>query len=534
MRTRRDVLGLVAGSLGACALGVVPARAADGSWDVSYLWSPELDDVLDYRETVAEALGTGVARDLAVVRGRSGNWGLIYDRSGTDRATAQRVAATHDRLLRAAIGGRQVLATTVRDEGYTRTHNVGYGTLRSLSAARKRFDAVSRLLGPDVHAKLVIEQPTSSTWAVVYKRLGDAPTTATVAKRHTRILSRHGISASAVPERHLTPVWGAGSGGDILITSNVASVGAPTAAITSGSAVAAVMTKAIADRPSAAERAPDTPKPATPPRMETLPASIATPLRDAINSHVQGLRKRRAISADETTSWYVHTLHDDRTWAAINAERSLQCASMVKPYVALAFLHQVDKGKIIYGPVSKAKLAAMIQRSSNGATNWAISKVGGAAAVQRILSANYGHLLPETRIVEAIPTYGRTYRNRSSARDYVRFARALWRDELPKSAELKRLMALPGRDRLTTGAPHIPAGTKVMNKTGSTSHLCGDFGIIVARDRAGKKVPYAIVGIIEKRSRAPNYGSWTSSRGRVIRGVSDLTYRVLKEHYQLS
>ena len=102
MRTRRDVLGLVAGGIGACVLGVTPAMAADGSWDVSYIWSPELDDVLDYRETVAEALGAGVARDLAVVRGRSGNWGLIYDRRGTDAATARRVAATHDRLLRAA------------------------------------------------------------------------------------------------------------------------------------------------------------------------------------------------------------------------------------------------------------------------------------------------------------------------------------------------------------------------------------------------------------------------------------------------
>jgi beta-lactamase class A len=524
---------------------------------VSYLWSPELDDVLDYREDVAEALGSGVARDLAVVRGRSGNWGLIYDRNGTDRATAERVAATHDRLLRAAIGGRQVLATTVQDEGYTRVHNVGYGSLGSLPAAKARYDAITRLLGPDVHAHLVIEQPTSTTWAVVYKRLGDAESTAVVARRHKSLLAKHGIPASAVPERHLTPVWGATSGSDILVAGNLSAAGDSAGAVTGGTTAAAVISKAIAERtapvevpepdpapervaalePVAAEPTSElpkaSPKPALPPKLTTLPAAIATPLRDAINSHVQDLRKRGIIDHDETTSWYVHTLGDDRTWAAINAERSLQCASMVKPYIALAFLHQVDKGRIIYGPVSKSKLAAMIQRSSNSSTNWAIAKVGGPAAVQRILNASYSHLLPETRIVEAIPNQGRTYRNRSSARDYVRFSRALWRDELPQSAELKRLMALPGRDRLTTGAPHIPAGTQVMNKTGSTSHLCGDFGVIAARKPSGEVVPYAIVGIIEKRNRAPDYGAWTASRGRVIRGVSDLTYTVLKKHYGL-
>ncbi len=267
--------------------------------------------------------------------------------------------------------------------------------------------------------------------------------------------------------------------------------------------------------------------------QEELPAAIATPMRDAINGHVQNLRKQKLIASDETTSWYVHTLHDNRTWAAINAERSLQCASMVKPYVALAFLHQVKRGRIVYGRVSKGNLEAMIQRSSNTATDWAISTLGGPAAVQRLLTSNYGNVLRETSIVETIPRNGRTYKNRSSARDYVRFSRALWKDEFPHSAEIKRLMALPGRDRLYTGAPDIPVGTQVMNKTGTTSHLCGDFGILVARTTAGGRVPYAIVGIIEKRRRAEHYSSWAASRGQVIRGVSNLVYKSLERHYQL-
>ena len=532
MRTRRGLLHLLAATGAATTLGLYarPARAADGSWDVSYIWAPDLDAVLDYREEVADALGPDVAKDLAVVKGRSGNWGLIYDRSGTDPDAARRVAAAHDRLLRASIGGSQVLATVVKDEGYTRTHNVGYGTLGSLEAAKKRYDRLATLLGPDVHRDLVIECPSSGRWQVVYKRLGDAASTQRVAAGHAKLLARHDIPAEAVPERHLDPVWGAGSGdSERAVTRS----GTPVMAVATvaPTTTAAVLSKAVGERGTAAERAP-TSKP-LPPSSRELPAKIATPLRDAINAHVQTFRKAGVIGADETTSWYVHTLHDDRTWAAINAERSLQCASMVKPYVALAFMHQVKHGRIVYGAVSKAKLEAMIQRSHNGATNWAMKQVGGPAAVQRLLKANYASILRETSIVEYIPYYGRTYKNRSSARDYVRFCRALWEDELPKSAELKRLMGLPGRDRLKTGAPAIPAAVKVMNKTGTTSHLCGDFGILVAKDKAGKDVPYAIVGIIEKRSRAASFSEWQSTRGKVIRSVSNLTYGVLRQHYNL-
>lgn len=527
MWTRRDFVHLLAGSGTAAALGLyaLPARAADGSWDISYLWAPDLDAVLDYRERVAGALGPDVAKDLTVVRGRSGNWGLIYDRSGTDAATARQVAARHDALLRKALGGSEVLATTVKDEGYARASNVGYGVVASMAAARERFDTVARMLGPDVHRELVIEQPSATRWQVVYKRLGDADSTARVARRHAQLLAGKGIPASAVPERHLDPVWGAGSGAEEAEPVQTRATASLAAATIAPAQTAAVLSKAVARHKSAAERARSGDKP--------LPASNDSALRNAINAHVQAWRRRGVIEADETTAWYVHTLHDDRTWCAINADKPLQCASMVKPLVALAFMHQVKAGKLIYGPKSRTRHEWMIQRSHNGYTNWAMKQVGGPAAVQRILKGSYGHLFKHVQVVEYIPYYGRTYKNRCSAQDYVRFLRALWKDELPHSTELKRLMALPGRDRLKTGAPAVPAYVKVMNKTGTTSHACGDFGILVGRSRSGKQVPYAICGIVEKKSRAPSFSRWQIDRGRVIRSVSNLTWGVLRQHYDL-
>lgn len=607
MPTRRRFLHLGAGTVAVAALSV-PGRApaAGPSYDVSYLWSRTLDRVLDYREVVAEPLGPEVARDLVIVRARSGNWGVVLDLDGADQRTATAIAASHHKKLRAVLGGDEVLATAVSEGIFARTHHVRYGGTCTAAEAAARFDVVADVLGPTVRAKLVAEALSDEASQVVYKVFADAHAADALAAEHGKKLAAHAIVASVVDDRYLDERQNAASAKVAAAPSvrpqavpaarppNPAPT--PTAAaptpkprppILSGpaspppgdppdlaaviAAVAVPMARPEPPAPKVAAVAPPKvavaaepeveprvepkveprvePKPAAKaepaPKVEVaagaddlpavvgadLPAVIATPLRDAINAHIQALRKAGQVDGDETTSWYVHTLHDDRTWAAINADRPLQCASMVKPYLALAFFHRVQEGRLVYGKVSRGKLEAMIQRSDNAAANWVFDTLGGPDGVQRILASNYGKVLRETTIEEVIPADGRTYRNRSSARDYVRFCRALWRKELAGADEIQRLMALPGRDRLITGAELIPATTRVMNKTGTTAELVGDFGILVAEAAGGHELPYALVGIVEKESRARNYGAWVTSRAEVIRSVSSLTYRELEAHY---
>lgn len=93
-------------------------------------------------------------------------------------------------------------------------------------------------------------------------------------------------------------------------------------------------------------------------------------------------------------------------------------------------------------------------------------------------------------------------------------------------------MALPGHDRLYHGTT-IPQGTLVYNKTGSTARLCGDMGILVPKTKKGARFPYAIVGIIERGSKASDYGSWMKTRGNVIRKVSSLVYEEMKAQHSL-
>jgi len=262
-------------------------------------------------------------------------------------------------------------------------------------------------------------------------------------------------------------------------------------------------------------------------------AAIDSRLESQIESYIKGLRSRGAIRSNERTAWVVYDFTSGKKLVSINENTSLQAASMIKPYLALAFFHQVEAGRIIYGSASRRHMELMIQKSNNESTNWVMRQTGGPAATQALLKRHYPSLCQQISLVEYIPSNGRTYRNRGSAADYARFLDALWKGQLPQSREILRVMALPGIDRLYHDAKRVPWGTRVYNKTGSTAMCCGDMGILVARGRNGKSYPYMLIGIIESGSRSTSYSSWISNRADVIREVSNLTYLDMKQRYRL-
>lgn len=267
--------------------------------------------------------------------------------------------------------------------------------------------------------------------------------------------------------------------------------------------------------------------------LESSQAGTGTALEGEIESYIKSLRRKGSIRGDERTAWVVYDITSNTKLASINENASLQAASMIKPYLALAFFHQVRAGKLHYGATSRRHMELMIQRSSNTSTNWVMRQTGGPAATQALLKRHYPSLCNQIYLVEYIPTNGRTYRNRLSAGDYARFLSAMWKNQLPSSSEMKRLMGLPGRDRLYSSAKRVPSGTKVYNKTGSTAMCCGDMGILVARGSDGRSYPYIVIGIVESQNRSKSYGTWIRSRGNVIREVSNLSYLAMKKRYSL-
>jgi beta-lactamase class A len=368
-----------------------------------------------------------------------------------------------------------------------------HGNLESVQDYR---DKVARVLGKAVAKDLEVVSK-GGLYGLIYVRNGDSAGAARVAKVHTRLLRRAGLNAAAPMKDGGWTVLGA-----------TAEPNRPAAAAPPVPAL----------RPAKKAEAPE--KKTEAPKAKAK----ASDLEAAVEAYIKSLRRQGRIVADERTSWSVYDFTTGEKLVSINEDIQLQAASLIKPFIAAAFFHRVKTGGLVYGPKSRSHMQRMIQHSSNRSANWVMRQVGGPKSVQRILHSAYPGIFEDTRIVEYIPNGGRTYRNKASAHDYSRFLYALWNDQIAGAREIRRLMALPGPDRIFDGARHVPNGTKVYNKTGSTARLCGDMGILVVKGPDGRSYPYTIVGLIEKRNRARNYSTWIRTRGDVIRNVSNIVY----------
>lgn len=372
--------------------------------------------------------------------------------------------------------------------------DVSYLWHRDVDAVFDYRERVARVLGPGVAKRLEVVSKGQSV-GLVYARSGDRSSAVAVALAHSNLLRARGLEEAA-------PIRSA----DWPIVKRRARVKVTVRAPRSGGGAA---------RASKSTRvAPKPPK----------RAAAASKLEAAVEQHIKTLRRQGKIAADERTAWSVFDFTSGEKLVTINEDRPLQAASLIKPFIATAFFEKVESGQLKYGPQSRRLMERMIQRSDNHATNQLTRRVGGPRTVENVLKRTHPGVFRQTHIVEYIPANGRTYKNQASVHDYSRFLFALWQDKLPHSDELKRLMALPGPDRIIREASTLPRSTRIYNKTGSTSRLCGDMGIVLVKDAAGREFPYTIIGVIEKRERAKNYTSWIRSRARVIGEVSDLVY----------
>ncbi|MFQ6041516.1 MAG: serine hydrolase [Candidatus Poribacteria bacterium] len=96
---------------------ILPAR---NYYDVSYLWTKDIQSAKEYALKIKRVLGPNAARKIEVVRSKSNRYGVIYDRDG-DYQTVLRLALYHARLLkRSGITTESGLsaACPIRDSGY--------------------------------------------------------------------------------------------------------------------------------------------------------------------------------------------------------------------------------------------------------------------------------------------------------------------------------------------------------------------------------------------------------------------------------
>jgi len=413
-------------------------------------------------------------------------------------------------LLASLLGLASLPATTDAADYY----DVSYVWSRSIDGVRDYRKQVASVLGPGVAKDLKVVT-RDNLIGLVYVRHGDSAGATRVAKSHTRLLRAKGLdAASPVRSRNWTLVGNAPASPTAAASSAMA--GSSGVRMTKTAAAPPAMPVSRRGRMTSTERTRE---------IHNLEA--------AVEDYINRLRKDGKLDPDERTGWSVYDFTSGEKLVTINEDEQFQAASLVKPFIAAAFFYKVEKGELSYNRESRRQMERMIQHSNNASTNWVTRQVGGPQAVQRILKQQYPAIFQEIHLVEYIPAGGKTYRNKASVHDYSRFLYALWKEDIAGAGEIKRLMALPGSDRIYTGVRVVPKGTKVYNKTGSTARVCGDMGILNVKGPDGKWYPYTVIGIIEKEQSATNYTSWIRSRSNIIRHVSSIVYQSIAQNHNI-
>jgi beta-lactamase class A len=487
-------------------------------YNISYGVDPDLELQKSNYRKAAQILGQVVTRDL-VIEEVSEYYAVIY-KSLSDRETVIGIAEKHAELLKSEgltptavmetnnyiiYGESSYLDELLENESL---YNVSYGLGPNLEAQKANHAKVSQVLGEEVARNLVIRETPYKNYLLVYVIRKDEKSTREIARKHKRLLRSKRISAAIIRE---------GDGNNVVYAG---SYGAEDLLKVKREAITAPEKKDLHELETEEEK-PE----AAPPEEPSL--------QKQIQDYVSDLKNSKKLSLGDKVACSVFDFTTGEKLVSINENEPLQAASMIKPFVALAFLHEAEKGRFIYGSKSRARMQSMIQRSRNSSTNWVMRQVGGPHKVQEILQDNYSMLFTGTSIKEYIPRRGRTYINKASALDYGRFLYAMWHGQLPYSRELRRLMALPNSDRVCHGARKVPKGTLVYDKTGSTSRLIGNMAIMVARGKNGKKYPYTLICVIQRRTAAPNYTAWSRRAGDIIREVSNKVYTVMRKRHDL-
>lgn len=394
-------------------------------------------------------------------------------------------------------------------------YHVSYVWAHNLDRIQDYRRKVGRILGPEIAEDIKVVAK-GNMYGVIYFQSGGSAEATRAARDHSRQLREAGLQ-EAVPVREGR--W------TVLDEKGTTGEDATEESATEQDATEQDATREVAKIEPPVARTRPTPLPET--RRDREVRTIET----AVERYIKELRRKGKLASDERTAWSVYDFTTGEKLVTINEDLSLQAASLIKPFVATAFFYKVKTGAFVYGPKSRRHMQRMIQHSDNRSTNWIMRQIGGPAAVQRILRQQYPTIFQDTRVVEYIPAGGKTYRNKASAHDYSRFLYALWNGNIAGAKEIRRLMGLPGSNRILNGADDIPEGTKVFNKTGSTARLCGDMGILIVKGPDGKSYPYTIIGVIEKRNKARNYTAWIRSRGAIIRNVSNIVYKGLARYH---
>lgn len=155
----------------------------------------------------------------------------------------------------------------------------------------------------------------------------------------------------------------------------------------------------------------------------------------------------------------------------INPNQKMQLASVVKVFIAAAYLQQnkIDPKKFPLDANKIERLTSMIANSKNSEANYFFDYLGGPAQVQKIIES----LGVSSTIVEKISDFdGSTYKNMATAGDICLLYTKILNSQIPNSELLISILKGSHRTRAFSSIPTKQYG----NKTGTTDQAVNDTG----------------------------------------------------------
>ncbi len=252
-------------------------------------------------------------------------------------------------------------------------------------------------------------------------------------------------------------------------------------------------------------------------------ASYLSNADKAVHEHIADLRRRRVLKPSDKTSVYVYGLASDTRFVRINIDEQRMAASLVKPFVMLAAYHRLSMGK--KAPHSlEGDIRAMIVHSDNNATNRVMRFAGGPSAVHRIVR-RYG--FDRTKIVEYIPPGGRTYRNKTTARNLNAFLWMCHNDKLINSLYSRRMLGHLDA-YVTSRIAKTGEDVELAGKTGFVGGLNGEMCRVTYPSSAGPR-HYSFIAMIEnlamRRASAAAKHAWGKRTSEAIRSIFRITHK---------
>lgn len=199
--------------------------------------------------------------------------------------------------------------------------------------------------------------------------------------------------------------------------------------------------------------------------------------QEAVQQFLNMLQEIGVLRKDETVSVVVR--HGNREVVAVNKDVKLPIASMVKIFVAWAYLraHEIDPTRYPLDDDIMNQLKRMVRLSDNQATNRFIKKLGGPEAVQKFLCLQ----LPENihkgvSITSYIPPGGAEYKNSATGSSLVEFMCHLITTQNTSLASQMTIYLMHGsRERMGTIIPDEISFN--LEKTGTTGKTVGSVGV---------------------------------------------------------